>query len=88
MRIFVLTIAAIGSSLVIASANAAGRGPAAAPGGAGAQQGGAHASTSSTAPPAGQSIGDSPASALSPTIQPSVGDDQLKLGRTIMRLPF
>jgi hypothetical protein len=89
MRRFVLALATIGWSVAIAapSANAAGKGSGAAQGGSNA----AHGSANSTAgAPAGPGFGESPSSALTstPTIQPSVGDDQLNLRRTILRLPF
>jgi hypothetical protein len=90
MRTLALTLAAIGSSLAITSADAAGRTPTAPPGGAGAAQSAPRDPANSTAPSVGQTNGDSPGAVLmsTPTIQPRVGDDQLNLRRTIIRLPF
>jgi hypothetical protein len=89
MRRFVLAVATIGPSLVFAAslANAAGKG-------SGAPQGTVHGNANSTAgapaSSAGQSGGASSNSVLTQplTIQPSGGDDQLNLRRTILRLPF
>jgi hypothetical protein len=89
MKKFVLAVATIGPSLVFAVsfANAAGKG-------LGAPQGVVHGNASSAAgapaSSAGQSSGASSSSVLTQplTIQPSGGDDQLNLRRTILRLPF
>jgi len=89
LRRFLLAVGTIGLSLVFAAslANAAGKG-------SGAPTGLVHGNASSTAggpaPSAGQSSEASSNSALTqlPTLQPSGGDDQLNLRRTILRLPF
>ncbi len=87
MKRFVLAVAIIGPSLVFAAslADAAGGGS-----GHGAVHGDAHSTAGATAPSAGQSGAASSNSVLTQplTIQPSGGDNQLDLRRTILRLPF
>jgi hypothetical protein len=89
MKRFVLAVATIGPSLVFAASLAD-----AASGGSGAPQGAvhgnAHSTAGATAPSAGQSSAASSNSVLTQplTSQPSGGDNQLDLRRTILRLPF
>ena len=95
MKRFVLAVTIIGPSLVFAAslADAAGGGSGAPQG---AVHGNAHSTAGATAPSAGQGGAASQSGAASSnsvltqplTIQPSGGDNQLDLRRTILRLPF
>ena len=89
MKKFVLAVATIGSSLVFAAslANAAGKGSGA-PQSVGQGNGNSNAGIPALSAGQGSGAPSNSVATQSLTIQPSGGDDQLNLRRTILRLPF